>query len=89
MQEFVGVRSPVRSEAAGGLPAKRVWLACYTGRPYGTEVRIEGHARFRIRGQGIEKQGQKGDQIVTVRVKLPEKLTAEQEKAFREFVEAG
>ncbi len=43
--------------------------------------------KFRVRGQGIEKQGQKGDQIVAVRVKIPEKLSAEQEQAFREFVE--
>ena len=37
--------------------------------------------KFRIRGQGIEKQGQKGDQIVAVNVKIPEKLTSEQERA--------
>jgi molecular chaperone DnaJ len=42
--------------------------------------------KFRVRGQGLEKQGQKGDQLVTVRVKIPEKLTAEQEQAFKEFV---
>ena len=41
--------------------------------------------KFRIKGQGIEKNGQKGDQIVTVQVKLPEKLTAEQEAALKEF----
>jgi molecular chaperone DnaJ len=44
--------------------------------------------KFRVRGQGIEKQGQKGDQIVAVRVKIPEKLSPEQEKAFREFSKA-
>ena len=42
-----------------------------------------------MRGQGIEKQGQKGDQIVGVRVKIPEKLSPEQEKAFREFTKAS
>lgn len=41
--------------------------------------------KFRIRGQGLEKAGQKGDQIVTVNVKIPQKLTPEQEQAFREF----
>ncbi len=40
---------------------------------------------FRIRGQGLEKQGQKGDQLVAVKVKLPEKLTPEQEAAFKVF----
>lgn len=43
--------------------------------------------KFRIRGQGLEKHGQKGDQIVTVNVKIPEKLTAEQEAAFKGFTE--
>lgn len=41
---------------------------------------------FRVRGQGLEKQGQKGDQLVTVKVTIPEKLTPEQEAAFRAFV---
>jgi molecular chaperone DnaJ len=41
--------------------------------------------KFRIKGQGLEKNGQKGDQIVTVKVKLPEKLTPEQEAALKEF----
>jgi len=41
--------------------------------------------KFRIKGQGLEKNGQKGDQIVTVQVKLPEKMTPEQEAALKEF----
>jgi molecular chaperone DnaJ len=45
--------------------------------------------RFRVRGQGIEKDGQKGDLIVEVDVTVPEKLTEEQEKAMRDFAEAG
>jgi molecular chaperone DnaJ len=45
--------------------------------------------KFRIRGQGLEKNGQKGDQVVAVQVKIPEKLTPEQEAAFRAFSEAG
>ncbi len=43
--------------------------------------------KLRITGQGIEKGGSKGDQIVTVQVKIPEKLNAEQEAEFREFAE--
>lgn len=43
--------------------------------------------KFRIKGQGVEKNGQRGDQVVTVNVKIPEKLTPEQEAAFREFNE--
>ena len=41
--------------------------------------------KFRIKGQGLEKNGRKGDQIVTVNVKLPEKLTPDQEAALKEF----
>jgi len=45
--------------------------------------------RFRVRGQGIEKDGQKGDLIVQVDVAVPEKLTPEQEEAMKAFAEAG
>jgi len=45
--------------------------------------------RFRVRGQGIEKDGQKGDLIVQVDVSVPEKLTPEQEEAMKAFAEAG
>lgn len=43
--------------------------------------------KFRIKGQGVEKNGQRGDQVVTVTVKLPESLTPEQEAIFREFAD--
>jgi molecular chaperone DnaJ len=45
--------------------------------------------RFRVRGQGIEKEGTKGDLIVQVDVSVPEKLTPEQEEAMKAFAEAG
>jgi molecular chaperone DnaJ len=45
--------------------------------------------RFRVRGQGIAKEGHTGDLIVQVDVSVPEKLTEEQEKAMREFAEAS
>ena len=43
--------------------------------------------RFRIAGQGIERNGRRGDQYVEVRVSIPEHLTPEQEAALREFAE--
>ncbi|MEP6732204.1 MAG: J domain-containing protein [bacterium] len=43
--------------------------------------------RFRVRGQGIEKEGAKGDLIVQTEVQVPEKLTPEQEEAMRKFAE--
>jgi molecular chaperone DnaJ len=44
--------------------------------------------RFRVRGQGIERDGSRGDLIVEVAVTVPEKLTPEQEEAMRRFAEA-
>lgn len=42
---------------------------------------------FRIKGQGIEKNGQRGDQLVEIDVQVPEKLTPEQEAKLKEFAE--
>ncbi|MDB4885887.1 MAG: hypothetical protein JWN79_1325 [Gemmatimonadetes bacterium] len=44
--------------------------------------------RFRVRGQGIEKDGTRGDLIVEVQVTVPEKLTPEQEEAMKKFAES-
>lgn len=43
--------------------------------------------RFRIKGQGIERNGQRGDQLVKILVTVPEKLSAEEEQLFRQFAE--
>ena len=45
--------------------------------------------RFRVKGQGIEKDGARGDLIVQAEVTVPEKLTPDQEKMMRDFAEAG
>jgi molecular chaperone DnaJ len=45
--------------------------------------------RFRVPGQGIEKNGAKGDMIVEANVTVPEKLTPEQEKMMKEFAASG
>ena len=44
--------------------------------------------RFRVRGQGIERDGSRGDLIVEVSVQVPDKLTPEQEEAMKKFAEA-
>jgi molecular chaperone DnaJ len=44
--------------------------------------------KFRIKGQGVAKGGQRGDQLVTVRVDLPETLTPEQEELLVRFADA-
>lgn len=45
--------------------------------------------KFRIRGQGVEKGGQRGDQLVTIRVDLPAELTPEQEALLKQFADAA
>jgi molecular chaperone DnaJ len=41
--------------------------------------------RFRIKGQGIEKGGRRGDQMVEVKITVPKALDDEEEKLMREF----
>lgn len=43
--------------------------------------------KFRLRGQGIERNGRKGDQLVEVEVQLPEKLTKEQESLVKKLAD--
>jgi len=43
--------------------------------------------RFRIAGQGIEKNGRRGDQYVEVHVAIPEHLTPEEQAAIRAYAE--
>ena len=45
--------------------------------------------RFRVKGQGIQKDGQRGDLIVQVEIIVPEQLTPELEKLMKEFADAG
>lgn len=63
------------------VDGKKVTIKIPPGTPSGK--------RFRVPGQGIEKDGTKGDLIVQVEVTVPDKLTDEQERAMREFAEAS
>lgn len=45
--------------------------------------------KLRIKAMGVPKGGQRGDQIVTVRVDLPERMTPEQEALIRQFAESA
>ncbi len=44
---------------------------------------------FRIKGQGIEKAGRRGDQLVEIGVEVPSKLTPEQEAKLKAFADAA
>jgi molecular chaperone DnaJ len=59
------------------LDGKRVVLTVPPGTQSGT--------KFRIRGQGIEKDGRRGDQFVRVQVKVPEQLDEREEQLLRDF----
>src|SRR6476661_3182838 len=75
-QATLGSRISVRT-----LDGKRVAIRIPPGTSNGK--------RFRVRGQGLEKDGARGDLIVQVDVQVPEKLTEDQEKAMKEFAEAS
>jgi molecular chaperone DnaJ len=73
-QALLGSKIKVRT-----LDGKRVVLKVPPGTPHGQ--------KFRIPGQGIERNGRRGDQYVEIHVQIPERLTSEQEAAMREFAE--
>jgi molecular chaperone DnaJ len=74
-QAMLGSKIRVRT-----LRGERVELKIPPGTQSGTV--------FRLKGQGIESQGKRGDQLVRVRVELPEKLSSEEEKMVRELAAA-
>ncbi|UCG86958.1 MAG: molecular chaperone DnaJ [Gemmatimonadota bacterium] len=45
--------------------------------------------KLRIRGQGIERNGRKGDQFVEIAVTIPESLTPEQQELLKSFASAA
>jgi molecular chaperone DnaJ len=75
-QATLGSRIRVRT-----VEGKQVVLRVPSGTQSGT--------RFRIKGQGVEKGGRRGDQFVKVTVKVPEKLDEAEEALMRQFAEAA
>src|ERR1051325_549283 len=73
-QALLGSKIKVRT-----LDGKRVVLKVPPGTPHGQ--------RFRIPGQGIERNGRRGDQYIEIHVEIHEQLTAEQETALKAFAE--
>ena len=45
--------------------------------------------KFRVKGLGIQKGGQKGDQLVQIQVTMPEQLTPEAEEKLKDFADAA
>lgn len=59
------------------LDEKKVTIAIPAGTPSGK--------RFRVRGQGIEREGKKGDLLLEVRIEAPQGLTADAKEAMEKF----
>ncbi|HEY8258848.1 MAG TPA: J domain-containing protein [Gemmatimonadales bacterium] len=75
-QAVLGTRLRVRT-----LDGKKVMLRI----PPGTQP----GRKFRIKGQGIEKNGRRGDQLVGVQITIPADFTSEQQELFKKFAEAA
>jgi molecular chaperone DnaJ len=75
-QAALGTRLRVRT-----LDGKKVMLRI----PPGTQP----GRRFRIKGQGIEKNGRRGDQLVGVLVTFPNELTPEQQELLKKFADSA
>jgi len=75
-QATLGTRIRVRT-----LDGKKVMLRI----PGGTQP----GRKFRIKGQGVEKGGVRGDQLVQVQVTVPETLTPEQQEMLKRFAESA
>ncbi|MEJ7809726.1 MAG: J domain-containing protein [Gemmatimonadaceae bacterium] len=75
-QATLGSRMAVRL-----LDGRKVTIRIPAGTPSGK--------RFRVRGQGIEKNGNRGDLIVETEITVPDKLTPGQEQAMKDFAESG
>ena len=73
-QAMLGTKIRVRT-----VDGKRVVLKIPPGTQPGRQ--------FRIKGQGIERNGSRGDQFVEIAVEVPEKLSAEEKKLFEQFAE--
>jgi molecular chaperone DnaJ len=75
-QATLGSRVRVRT-----VDGKHVVLRVPQGTQSGT--------RFRIKGQGVEKAGARGDQYVQVKITVPERLDEAEERLMRQFAEAA
>jgi len=75
-QAVLGTRLRVRT-----IDGKKVMLRI----PPGTQP----GRKFRIKGQGIEKNGRRGDQLVAVQVTIPSEPTPEQQEYFKKFADAA
>jgi molecular chaperone DnaJ len=88
-REGLDVIAPVKINIAQATLGTKVSVKTLDGKKVTVKIPpgTTSGKRFRVPGQGIERDGRKGDLIVEVQVTVPEKLTAEQEEAMRKFAE--
>ncbi|HEX8850964.1 MAG TPA: J domain-containing protein [Gemmatimonadaceae bacterium] len=90
-REGMDLVAPVKINIAQATLGSRVSVRTLDGKKVAIRIPpgTSSGKRFRVRGQGISREGTQGDLIVEAEVTVPETLTPEQEKAMREFAEAG
>ena len=90
-REALDLIAPVKINIAQATLGSKISVTTVDGKKVAIKIPpgTTSGKRFRIRGQGIKKDDRMGDLIVQVEVDVPEKLTAEQEKAMRDFAEAS
>ena len=90
-REGLDLVAPVKINIAQATLGSRVSVRTLDGKKVAIRIPpgTSSGKRFRVRGQGISRDGAQGDLIVEAEVTVPETLTPEQEKAMREFADAG
>ncbi len=86
-REGLDIRSSVKVPVKTALLGGEVEVATLRGRidlkiPKGTSS----DAWLRLRGQGIESRGQKGDHLVRASITVPKEITSEAEEAVRKLL---
>jgi molecular chaperone DnaJ len=90
-REGLDLVAPVKINIAQATLGSRVSVRTLDGKKVAIRIPpgTSSGKRFRVRGQGISRDGSQGDLIVEAEVTMPETLTPEQEKAMRDFADAG
>ena len=89
-REALDLIAPVSINIAQGTLGSKISVKTLDGTKVAIRIPAGTTAgkRFRVRGQGIGRDGSRGDLIVQVDVAVPDHLTAEQEEAMKKFAEA-
>ena len=90
-REGLDLLAPVPINLAQATLGSKVSVKTIDGRKVAVKIPpgTQAGRRFRVRGQGISKDGQTGDLIIEPVVEVPEQLTPEQEEALKKFADAA